>query len=784
MESNHVSKKKEETKILDKKLVTTTWDGLDPLSAALSSNHFVSNENGISFKSSKVQYIESDFASWPQFKVKILNKFNTSEKLSIKSSFLNESTSHGNKAVQNVSQRVKNRLEQLDDFEENSMHEMYNLSQQEYVKRVDELNLALNDAWKNDQRVKALKIAIQCAKQLSTINVIHFYPSKFVLITDILDNFGSLVYNRIYAKTADATEDIHFAQETCRNWFYKISSIRELLPRFYIETSILHVYRFLLTDDNLHSECKKIFLRLTKMIRGIGNPLFAAYCRVYLCRVVIQHFPQMKNIFEQNIFDIFNLINQLICTSVQQSLMQQKLDYSIYYTLFTPALDWIFNCHFYKGDDSLFESVFDYFKKLSTINIQSGCSALILNSLITSLPSHFIVKHLIEFVDFIKHVNKDVMMDNGVSTICTSVYPKYILIKNIGDSLNTVPNLFDVKSEDKNLVIGEVWRITGKLKSKGEYVFCFETWAEIIAKYYDLEVINKLLGDIVTNLSQSREFENYSTQLLAIMSKIIQFGSERFSYNSFFAISNLMPYLDLFHKEDVKVEACKSITESFIKSCNRNDSQEDTQKLTSDPVILNSLAYICKIMHDSINALSLEDEKRQISILIAGFIRCVSFSRDFEAQLNFYVESRANFSNLDHVLSFLVQKVNSLAMQTHQVVKGFHTKKTISFVNACIAFSFITIPSIDDIVLRLQLYLSSSHIALINVCLPQTDAFLKSTITLLRQLPPTFEASDGKFYSNDEFLNSYVSQLLSTLIVVPVRLSLSKTNNLILDFVG
>ena len=30
----------------------------------------------------------------------------------------------------------------------------------------------------------------KCAKLLVDIDVIHFYPSKFVLITDILDNFG------------------------------------------------------------------------------------------------------------------------------------------------------------------------------------------------------------------------------------------------------------------------------------------------------------------------------------------------------------------------------------------------------------------------------------------------------------------------------------------------------------------------------------------------------------------------------------------------------------------
>lgn len=42
-----------------------------------------------------------------------------------------------------------------------SVKEMMNLSQQEYVKRIEELNQALISAWDQDQRVKSLKIAIQ-----------------------------------------------------------------------------------------------------------------------------------------------------------------------------------------------------------------------------------------------------------------------------------------------------------------------------------------------------------------------------------------------------------------------------------------------------------------------------------------------------------------------------------------------------------------------------------------------------------------------------------------------
>ena len=65
------------------------------------------------------------------------------------------------KAQAAVGDKVKHRLEQLDDLEEGSVKETLNLTQQDYVKKIDDLNRSLMSAWDNDQRVKALKIAIQ-----------------------------------------------------------------------------------------------------------------------------------------------------------------------------------------------------------------------------------------------------------------------------------------------------------------------------------------------------------------------------------------------------------------------------------------------------------------------------------------------------------------------------------------------------------------------------------------------------------------------------------------------
>ncbi|XP_065267948.1 VPS35 endosomal protein-sorting factor-like isoform X4 [Emys orbicularis] len=652
--------------------LSSVLDGTDPLSLfAATADPVTTAANTDTTRKKRDKddslVVGSDFEPWSSKRGEILARYTTTEKLSINlymSSEKGKATTPGSA----VSEKVRTRLEELDDLEEGSQKELLNLTQQDYMNRIEDLNQSLKDAWASDQKVKALKIVIQCSKLLSDTTVIQFYPSKFVLITDILDTFGKLVYERILSMCLDnrvslpdnfTPESVNdTAKETCLNWFFKIASIRELIPRFYVEAAILKCNKFL--SKTGISECLP---RLTAMIRGIGDPLVAVYARAYLCRILLTEMME--------------------------------------------------RC-----------------KKL-------GNNALLLNSVMSAFRAEFIAARSMDFIGMIKECDE-------------SGFPKHLLFRSLGLNLA----MADPPECDRLQILNEAWKVITKLKNPQDYINCAEVWVEYTCRHFTKREVNTVLADVIKHMTPDRAFEDAYPQLHSIIQKIITYFHD---FSVLFSAEKFLPFLDMFQKESVRVEVCKCIMEAFIKH------QQDA---TKDPVILNALLHVCKTMHDSVNALTLEDEKRMLASLINGFIKMVSFGRDFEQQLSFYVEARSMFCNLEPVLVQLVHSVNQLAMETRKVMKGNHSRKTAAFVRACVAFCFITIPSLTSIFARLNLYLNSGQVALANQCLSQADAFFKAAVSLVPEVPKMINI-DGKMRPSEPFLLEFFCNFFSTLLIVP-----------------
>ncbi len=98
--------------------------------------------------------------------------------------------------------------------------------------------------------------------------------------------------------------------------------------------------------------------------------------------------------------------------------------------------------------------------------------------------------------------------------------------------------------------------------------------------------MNLLLGDVIKHVQPDRKFEKFYPQLQSIVAKILEFITD---FTILFQIEKFSQFLDLFQKESIKVEVCKSIAHSFLRYSN---------EIKDDVVIINSMMQVCKSMHD------------------------------------------------------------------------------------------------------------------------------------------------------------------------------------------
>lgn len=717
---------------------------LDPLSralaAAVNSNQRDSRPDQPSSSS-----VDSDtFEPWSSKRSLILNQYVTTKKISMTTATNNtneESTIDTSRIIDTTttaSERVKSRLEQLDAFE--GGQQTQSLTQQEYINRINDMNKEMVQAWKNDQRVKTLKIAIQCSKLLGDMNVMEFYPSKFVLITDVLDTFGKLVYNRLLEKSASGSGKMpdriipdlvpDGTRETTRNWFYKIAIIRELLPRILIEVAILKCYNFLST-----TQYRSALVRMVKMCRGIGDPLVAAYVRCYICRVSVDIDFKFREPFEVAFADICQSFSLIDKSAVKDAYTAQKLTTSAYLSLYSPALDWIVQCLLHKLDEKSVEQIIQ--KTRADLNMPSG--GAILNALLNTLSPALVRSQAATYIQMINESNEQ-------------YFPKSILYRSLGLSLLLSPPAST--PSDLQLLNG-VWRVVTKFQEPQAYMSCAEVWIELVAKEYTTKEVNTMLADIIKHLTPDRVFEEYYAKLHGIMIKLLNSIDD---FPALFAMEKMLPFLDLFQRENVRVDLFKSILQTFV---NRN-----SQEKTNDPVLISALLHCAKSVHDTLGALTIEDDIRDVSNLICSFIRRIDYGKDVEQELKFCVEARGSFGSLDSVTIALIQKVNCLAVSTFRIVNGVHTSVTSSFIRACMAFCYITIPSLENRLTKLNLYILSAQIAYLNQSLSQGDSFLKTAITLLSDFPKLIEL-EGKPVSSEKYLYESISNMISTLVAIP-----------------
>ena len=606
----------------------------------------------------------------------------------------------------------------------------------EIVKKMEILKKEMLQRWDKEEKVATLKIIIQCAKILNDVSTPKFYCHKFLIISEFIDNFSKLVYDRICKLAFGGKQHVDFskispdigapqAKDICMNWIMKTCCIRELLPRIYIDISFLGMFKFIMTD----AELEKKILNIAYMIRGISHPLIAFYVSMYLTKIVLTLFPKTKKF-------LFILLQNLSKFEIDETFMK-KLNYEGMTVeelkkVLDPCVEWIVYCACKNMGPKDFKTLIKIYDESKNYSLFKGI-------IIHTLPKFIFNDNIVQYV----FVCFDLYNNYESSFLC------YLICQKILISDNPLEGKF----------IAIMWDKIKNCKNKELFIDCCSLLGEVLIKFHNEDVQDKFFEEVFeifkntfSNSSSSGEsqqeiqkyFAKFEIFLYNILTKITNYNSILSGDNFLFLLQNFNP--------EMKLNICNTIFKQLI---NQKDQITDTY-------LAFSLLKIGKFIHDSIEIFSPASKKKEVSEILIKFINKIDFGMDFENYLNFLSEARAAYCELETVIELLVKCVQKTAIQTYKSVKGKHNKKTMRFCKVCVAYCQITIPSLTSLKTQLKLQLTTAEIALMNNLISECDSICRGIITgIQREIYEFLDKLEADFVIN------FSKSLLGFLIMVP-----------------
>ncbi|KAK3030042.1 hypothetical protein RJ639_038141, partial [Escallonia herrerae] len=580
-------------------------------------------------------------------------------------------------------------VEELDDSHKFAEDGIKVISQQEYVSRLHQLKDEITHAWNNDDRVTALKLSIKVARLLMDTSVLQFYPTLFILATDVLDMLGDMVWERIrqraeYAEDGtiicslpedfEASNICFDAKETCYNWFCKIGSIRELLPRLYLELAIFPCWRFLLDRpvDSLQ--------RLVMMTRGIADPLASAYCRLYMAyRVQKLHLCDTGH--------LVTCINDLhfqfrrILSGEDATPGNFTGDRRMLISLVEPTIEYIMKSIFKVANQA---QVGDIVAGLglqgnqSELFGKSQCLSVVLHHLLKELPLEVVCSNAVEILYLIECTN-----DCSLNQCLNYKFLGFRLCEGISQG-NSV-----------NAVIDKLIQVVSQYNSLEEYLKVVDAYVEIILQNQMGPSLNAILDGI---------FERMCNEGIA-QDELANLQSNHF-----------IDMLDMMHGSSRNIVNMHILNKATRNTCIR------------DPSTIRFLFEIAQAVHDGIDFSNMRnDDIQQPARLISRYVDMVDHESDPERHFTFLVECRGAFGSINELKETLVHSSNRLA------IRAVRDGKTLpGFIKSCLAFSEVTIPSVPAHSRQLKLYIETAEVALLGGLISHSDGLIDSAISCLQ----------------------------------------------------
>ncbi|KAJ8754974.1 hypothetical protein K2173_015486 [Erythroxylum novogranatense] len=642
---------------------------------------------------------------WTSFKRILMQKFPVSKMISVSS--MPDVIRRTGKAKEMSLKST--RLEELDDTEKVFEDDDKIITRQEYVSRLHELKDEITRAWHAEDCVTALRLSIKVAKLLMDTTVLHFYPTLFVLATDILDMLGEMVWERIRQKAEfsengsslyslpeklKATDICSAAKETCNNWFFKVGSIRELLPRIYLELAILPCWRFLLD----HPE--DVLQRLVMMTRGIANPLASAYCHLYMAHCARKLHASHTGFLVTCVNDMKILLRRLLL-EYETSHGHLSENRRLLVSLMEPTIEYIMKCIFEGSSERLVDAVLmelGFGRNQVDVFQTVPCVSIVLHHLLKELPVEVVSSNAMYVLDLIK------------SSIDSS-FDQCLNYRLLGFKLSESRPPMDII----NKVLPEIIKVASEYDRLDEYLKVVDAYVDIVLQNEMDNYLNAVLEGISERAVNKEISEDKLGFLQSFLTKLLSYMKD---LTDIFALSHFLDILDVMHGG-----ARNGVDMHILKMATRDGS-------ICDQSTIQFLFEISQSLHDGMDFVNVKDDENQQAMrLISRFIQMVDYGLETEQHLTFLVECRVAFGNLNDLKDTLVHSSNCLAIKALK-----DDKKHLVFVKSCVAFGEVTIRSISSQARQLSLYLETAEVALMGGLVSHSDGLIVAALGCLESV--------------------------------------------------
>ena len=625
-------------------------------------------------------------------------------------------------------------------------------TQRECVERLQKLNENIARAWLEADRVAALKLSIKVVKLLGYNaggKAPEFYPILFFLVADIADTVGQLVYKRIKLKAENRSDEMYddiedgnrnneskkamlhenwnsddvrdSAKATCRNWFFKIASIRELVPRLYLELALSDCMRFLHPEppvDRLN--------RLITQIKGVGDPLVSSYLRCYAAKKVVTLLPQkfQKDALKTLLGDFVSryiaisdldesVPNKLsVSSATVSSLRRSGLRKGALLHLMNPALEWILARNAKLAETSTLERSIN----MCSNEFKGKPPLSFLSALYGTLSEEVCAENALRLVRLVKNSSSSNSFDVSDCANCFIV---------LGKAFAKLPPEEQYRLD----ILMEVWQVLGKWDEDQleNYAGVTDAFVDFVAENFTRHQLEILLKDLAKRVKKSRTKLFDGDEELAARRKI-QGG------NLAKNIENICTKI-LFRFDDVSLGVSLSGFSYLVDQLGGDSKvafsrkmleciKKSKHRLESNNVISHAFNG-AKAVHDSVDVLTFKSASFD---LVSSFVSKVHFDEsDIDGELRFLAKCRSAFPNADDALIKVIRR--SIAIVKRCVTMDLKNKsKMQAHAAASLAFFQITIPSVEDIDARLDLIVEMAKYATVGELHAQVDGVINSAI--------------------------------------------------------